>query len=106
MATLDKAFEAKLEKSSAKGGWTYVVTDWSADFFGTRGLVKVAGHRRRPSVPELVHGPRRRHSQTSGQGRPPETHQQEGRRYGDDSPPRTVLRHQVLGPNECPVSSL
>ncbi|MCA1736325.1 MAG: DUF1905 domain-containing protein [Actinobacteria bacterium] len=43
MATLDKAFEAKLEKSSAKGGWTYVVTDWSADFFGTRGLVKVAG---------------------------------------------------------------
>ena len=43
MATLDKAFEAKLEKSSAKGGWTYVVTDWSEDFFGTRGLVKVAG---------------------------------------------------------------
>ncbi|MGI8518190.1 MAG: DUF1905 domain-containing protein [Acidimicrobiia bacterium] len=43
MATLDKSFKAKLEKSSAKGGWTFVVTDWSADFFGTRGLVKVAG---------------------------------------------------------------
>ena len=32
-----------LEKSSAQGGWTYVVTDWTADFFGTRGLVRVAG---------------------------------------------------------------
>jgi hypothetical protein len=41
--TLDKTFVATLQKSSAKGGWTYVVTDWSADFFGTRGLVKVAG---------------------------------------------------------------
>ena len=41
--TLDKTFAADLLKSSAKGGWTYVVTDWSAEFFGTRGLVKVAG---------------------------------------------------------------
>ena len=41
--TLDKTFTAALQKSSAKGGWTYVVTDWSADFFGTRGLVKIAG---------------------------------------------------------------
>jgi hypothetical protein len=41
--TLDKSFAATLHKSSAKGGWSYVVTDWSADFFGTRGLVKVAG---------------------------------------------------------------
>jgi hypothetical protein len=40
---LDKTFSAKLERSSAKGGWTYVVTDWSAEFFGTRGLVKVTG---------------------------------------------------------------
>jgi hypothetical protein len=40
---LDKAFTGTLRKSSAKGGWTYVVTDWSADYFGTRGLVKVAG---------------------------------------------------------------
>ena len=32
-----------LQKSPAKGGWTYVVTDWTAEFFGTRGLVKVAG---------------------------------------------------------------
>ena len=32
-----------LQRSPAKGGWTYVVTDWSAEFFGTRGLVKVAG---------------------------------------------------------------
>jgi hypothetical protein len=41
--TLDKTFTAELQKSSAKGGWTYVVTDWTAEFFGTRGLVKVAG---------------------------------------------------------------
>jgi hypothetical protein len=40
---LDKAFTAVLKQSSAKGGWTYVVTDWTAEYFGTRGLVKVAG---------------------------------------------------------------
>jgi hypothetical protein len=41
--TLDKTFTATLQKSGAKGGWTFVVTDWTAEFFGTRGLVKVAG---------------------------------------------------------------
>ena len=40
---LDKTFTAPLQKSSAKGGWTYVVTDWTPEFFGTRGLVKVTG---------------------------------------------------------------
>ena len=40
---LDKTFTAVLQRSTAKGGWTYVVTDWSAEFFRTRGLVKVAG---------------------------------------------------------------
>ena len=43
MTALDKTFTAALQKSGAKGGWTYVVTDWTAEFFGTRGLVKVAG---------------------------------------------------------------
>ncbi|CAN5804767.1 MAG: DUF1905 domain-containing protein [Ilumatobacteraceae bacterium] len=40
---LDKTFTATLQKSPARGGWTYVCTDWSAEYFGTRGLVKVAG---------------------------------------------------------------
>ena len=40
---LDRTFSATLQQSPARGGWTYVVTDWTARFFGTRGLVKVSG---------------------------------------------------------------
>jgi hypothetical protein len=40
---LDTTFTATLVKSDSPGGWTYVCTDWTAAFFGTRGLVKVAG---------------------------------------------------------------
>jgi hypothetical protein len=43
MTALDHTFSGPLQTSGAKGGWTYLVTDWSAEFFGTRGLVKVAG---------------------------------------------------------------
>ena len=36
-------FSAVLQKGESKGAWTYVKMDGSADFFGTRGLVKVRG---------------------------------------------------------------
>ena len=38
-----RAFSARLQKGEAKGAWTYVVMDGSAELFGTKGLVKVRG---------------------------------------------------------------
>jgi hypothetical protein len=40
---LSKRFTAQLQKSPAKGGWTYVIMPGSAEFFGTRALVRVKG---------------------------------------------------------------
>lgn len=43
MSVLDKEFTATLQKSPNKGGWTYVVLPGSAEYLGTRGLVKITG---------------------------------------------------------------
>src|SRR5690242_16635309 len=43
MTAMSKTFQATLQKSPSKGGWTYVKMPGSAKFFGTRGRGRVRG---------------------------------------------------------------
>ncbi len=40
---MEMTFRATMRKSPNKGGWTYAVMDGAAEYFGTKGLVKVRG---------------------------------------------------------------
>ena len=40
---LDHTFAATLQRGTNPGAWTCIITDWTAAYFGTRGLVKVTG---------------------------------------------------------------
>ena len=58
-----------------------------------------AGHRGRPPIPKLVHGPRRRHAQAADQSEPTESSRQERGRGTLDAtkPPQRVTRTQPSG---------
>jgi len=54
---LDKHFTAPVQKSPNQGGWTYVVMPLGRVLRHPRPR-QGPRHRRRPPVPQLLHGPR------------------------------------------------
>jgi hypothetical protein len=82
---MNEKFRAKLQKSSRKGGWTYVIWPESAKFFGTKGLVKSEGHDRGACVSRFIYGHGEWHPHASGESRDSPGHRERSRRGRDRS---------------------
>jgi hypothetical protein len=62
---IDVTFEVPVERSPAKGGWTYVIWPDSAEYFGTRGPGQGRRDGRRSAGTHVVHAARRRSAQVT-----------------------------------------
>jgi len=91
---LDLTFTAQLRQETGKGGWTYVVMEGPPRSSPTADWSKSAGTIDDAPFHQLVHGPRRRHPQTSCQGR----HPPPPRQAGKATPSRSISDQRLPHP--------